>query len=231
LLLGGATDKSAPCAIQYPAVAAPTSRALKGSERMQAVSKEIGDDGAVDGRHPRRSQGQLQTCGGLASVYGRMGATVTGGPVSSVFCRSRHDRHLPLELYLLNCKLLGIIAEAESYVVASQEAGMQRVKRRRGRPPGSTVVPPDLLAQIWVAGLDAPDQRANSDRENSLGQGGLPCRGSSRRCYFRLGRACIRVINAIPYYQAAKQQGMVLPDGIHLNARRDSTIWPPGCYH
>ena len=34
----------------------------------------------------------------------------------------------------------------------------------------------------------------------------------------RLKARNIRVINAIPYYQAAKQQGMVLPRGIHLNA-------------
>jgi acyl-CoA thioesterase-1 len=34
----------------------------------------------------------------------------------------------------------------------------------------------------------------------------------------RLKARNIRVINAIPYYQAAKAKGMVLPDGIHLTA-------------
>jgi hypothetical protein len=36
--------------------------------------------------------------------------------------------------------------------------------------------------------------------------------------FARLKARNIRVINAIPYYLAARGKGMVLPDGIHLTA-------------
>ena len=45
----------------------------------------------------------------------------------------------------------------------------------------------------------------------------------------RLQAPRIRVINAIPYYRAARSKGMVNADGIHLNAQGQD-IWRSNCF-
>ena len=58
---------------------------------------------------------------------------------------SFHTRQLRLFKFLDPSTILNI------QVSRTVEAMIQIIKRRRGRPPGSTVVHPDLLAEVWIA--------------------------------------------------------------------------------
>ena len=97
-------------------------------------------------------------------------------------------------------------AKGKQYSVSNQGVSGDTTAGVLGRldsavPEGTRIV------VLMIGGNDV--RRGGSVRDAKAGVGEIISRLQARK---------IRVINAMPYYHAARGKGMVLPDGIHLTA-------------
>jgi acyl-CoA thioesterase I len=97
-------------------------------------------------------------------------------------------------------------AKGKSYAVRNEGVNGDTTSGVLGRL--NSAVPQDTRIVILLIGGN--DVRRGSTVEQA--------RSGVSEIIARLKARNIRVINASSYYQAAKQQGMVLPDGIHLTS-------------